>query len=128
MTKEEFADLLNGRQYREEMTSKEAQLAKDLGFFVFYGASDDLLEVRGLEEDEYGAMDGTTVFINPDLTITEKSKDPRSIFITAHWAPKDIDASWYISSQIGGASFDIMEDDELYCRGIVIHKSDLDWN
>lgn len=125
MTKEEFANLINGRQYRNELTKEESELAKELGFFIFYGASDDLLEVRGLEEDEYGAWEGCTVYINPDKTITKVPEDPRSVKIQAHWSPEDIDTSWVITASCESSQFDINEDDELYCRGIVIDSKDI---
>lgn len=124
MTKEEFAALLNGRQYREEMTKEEEKLAKELGFLVFFGASDDLLEVRGLVEDEYGAYNGTTVCINPDGTITKAPNDSRSAIVRADWSPKGLDVSWLISCATS-STFNIMEDDDLYCIGVVVDINEL---
>jgi hypothetical protein len=46
MTKEAFAELLNGRQYRAELSSEEEQLAMENKLVIVFGASDDLLELR----------------------------------------------------------------------------------
>ena len=56
MTKEEFAKMLDGRQYREEMTSNEEKLAESHVLLVCFGASDDLLELRGIIYDEFDAF------------------------------------------------------------------------
>lgn len=58
ITKEQFAELLNGNEYRDEMTKEQECIAKENNLLVVFGASDDLLEVRGAISDEYGAYDG----------------------------------------------------------------------
>ena len=47
MTKEQLAELLNGNEYRDEMTKEQEQAAKQNNLLVLFGASDDLLEMRG---------------------------------------------------------------------------------
>ena len=58
MTKEQLAELLNGNEYRDEMTKEQEQAAKENNLLVLFGASDDLLEMRGAIYDEAGAYDG----------------------------------------------------------------------
>lgn len=58
MTKEQLAELLNGNEYRDEMTKEQEQAAKQNNLLVLFGASDDLLEMRGAIRDEVGAYDG----------------------------------------------------------------------
>jgi hypothetical protein len=45
--------------------------------------------------------------------------------IKAIWAPKDdnekVFASWLIETEIPHENFNIMEDGELFCRGVVFH-------
>jgi hypothetical protein len=45
--------------------------------------------------------------------------------IKAVWDPEDIDASWKIETEIPHETFDIMEDGELFCRGVVFHVDDV---
>ena len=145
MKKEQFAELLNGRQYRSEITKDEEKQAKENGLLVCFGASDDLLEFRGFINDEISAWEGTTALIvkkkgdvidvidegtlkEINSYLNEEGFDELNIpkiKIQAEWCPSDLDCSWRINSEIPFSSFDIMEDDELYCRGIVIEKWDI---
>ena len=55
MTLYEFANGLNGRSYDSEiMTTFEEKRAKELGFVVVFGYSDDNAEFRGAYEEEKG--------------------------------------------------------------------------
>lgn len=47
MTKEQMAALLNGREYGDEITRAEHQIARASGLVVVFGYSDDNMEVRG---------------------------------------------------------------------------------
>ena len=42
MTAKELAELLNGREYGNEITSDEEKLAKESGLVVVFGYSDDM--------------------------------------------------------------------------------------
>lgn len=134
MTIKEWAQLLNGREYTHEMNSMEERQAKEDQVVIVFGASDDLLEFRGFIDDEFGAWNGTTVKITCDASIFDEDMN-RETFqynkdqinsmpeIQSVWCPKDengkIWASWEIISSIPHETFDIMEDDEIFCRGIV---------
>lgn len=119
ITKDELAARLNGRRYRDELTPKDISDAKESGLTIIFGASDDLTEFRGTMDEEESAWDGRKHYIKPDGKIRAKSKDGR-IEINAEWCPKDLDCSWRITASVPFAPFDILEDDELYCRGCVI--------
>jgi hypothetical protein len=130
LSKEEFAKLIDGNQYRNEHTREQAKLAKDNGLVIVYGASDDLVEFEGVICDEIGSYEkGITLKITKKLNIKETKKDHKNN-IHAFWCPKndegEIIASWVISSNIPHATFKVMEDDELYCIGIVFSIFDLD--
>ena len=114
MTLKEFAKMLDGREYLHEITKKEEALAKELGFVVVFGYSDDNAELRGAVDDEIGCYDGG-VLEHDDL--------PGVIY--ADWCPDDIDCSWAYGTSIPHENFNIYEDGELYCVGIVcdINKS-----
>lgn len=115
MTKEEFAKLLNGRMYREEITPDEIKLAKENGLLVIYGASDDLAEVRGAYDTEIGCWEGGKL-----LELHEKF----NLAIAAVWDSPSLDCSWSYNTLVPHATFDIMDEDGLYCRGVVIDIKD----
>jgi hypothetical protein len=146
MTKESLAALLNGRAYGEEIEKAEAAQAKAAGLVVVYGASDDLLEFEGAVYDELGAWEGVTAVVFKgargwcvapnDRTALREIEDDEAMMaaitaqksgkmVTAVWAPAGLDASWLIETNLPHASFDILEDDELFCRGLVLDVKDL---
>ena len=108
MTLKEFAKMLDGRQYGQEITKEEETLAKRLGFVVVYGYSDDCAELRGAINDEIGCFGGGKL-----------EHDDLPSVIYADWAPEDIDCAWAYGTQIEHEDFCIYEDDKLYCVGIV---------
>ncbi len=57
MNAKQLAAQLNGREYGSEITKEEEAAAKKAGLVVVYGASDDLVELRGAIEEEVGAYD-----------------------------------------------------------------------
>jgi hypothetical protein len=61
--KESFAARLNGRAYQSEITRAEEAEARAAGLVVVFGASDDLIELRGAIEGEVDAYDGGEVAI-----------------------------------------------------------------
>lgn len=136
VTKEQFAKILNGRQYAEEITEQEHEIAKENGLLVAFGYSDDNLELRGILYDEYGAYEGTCRYFKLDsngkLEVIEHDHaepEPSTIpylKIEAQWIPPDLDSSWLITANVPHATFDIFEDDNLFCRGIVIQMSDIE--
>lgn len=134
MTHQEMAALLNGREYRNEMTEEEEALAKKHGLVVIFGASDDLCELRGAIYDEVGVFDGGKFYIRagkvlemPDReeadTLRKFGIEPQAlkhnaIRVIALWCKED-SYSWTYEIARQHSTFDIMEDGEKYCRGIV---------
>jgi len=138
MTKETLAALLNGREYRNEITAAEEAEAKAAGLLVIFGASDDLTELRGALHDEVGAYGGAVHRIDskgfvPDWDSVDHDDEDecaeyfarkgRGVEVEAKWA--DGDYSWVIKTAAPHATFDIVEDDEKYCRGVVIDLADI---
>lgn len=66
MNAKELAALLNGREYRKEITEEEVAQAKQSGLVVVYGASDDLMEFCGAIHDEVGCFDGWIAYLNSE--------------------------------------------------------------
>ncbi len=136
MDKQQFAELLTGRQYGDEITKDECLLAEQNGLLIAFGCSDDLLEVRGAIDDEYSAWYGTIVGFckdkdgslfpleREDIDLIKKVGIPL-LQIEACWNPSAINAPWLIKANIESSSFDIFEDDRLFCRGIVVDCNDV---
>jgi hypothetical protein len=138
MTKEQLAALLNGREYGDEITSAEEKQAQIDGLVIVFGASDDLCEFRGAIMDETGCGDGDLIRFNKagfipewdqldkedkDEVIAWLANDKTAASIIAKW---DRDGySWQYETAIPHASFEIVEGDEKYCKGIVFSLSDL---
>lgn len=135
MTKEQLAEMLNGREYLREITPDEDILAKESGLVVIFGCSDDLMELRGAIDGEFGCFDGGAACISKRGLLPEpeceecedcplrKREVENYAIITANW---DKDGySWTYSTEIPHATFIIYEDGEPYCKGIVISINDL---
>lgn len=135
MTIHEFAAMLNGREIDSEITRAEEKQAKELGYVVVYGTSDDLCELAGAIQDEAGACGGANVYIQ-GTAILERGCDCKyaetwfegqkqvALRLEVLWCPQDgSGASWgyKLHDNREVATFDIMEGDELYCRGIVFN-------
>ena len=107
MTTKEWAQRLNGREYRNELTKEEAKQAEEDGVIIALGYSDDLLELFGVINQEVSAFDGVDFGL-----------------VKAIWCPRnemgEIYTSWLIESPFPHEKFNIYEDDELYCVGAVI--------
>ena len=143
-TVKEWAELLNGREYGEEITSEEAKKAAADGVIVAFGASDDLLEFSGAIDDEYSAWegveakvyrtpDGKPELFNDDL-VDEAREDEleltnaqiaKMLIVKAVWCPPELKTSWLIETAIPHEKFDIMEEGALYCRGLVFSVNDV---
>ena len=66
MTLKEFAENLNGTEYNGYpiFSKEDIGIAKENGFVIVTGASDDLMEFEGAVEDEAGCFDGGKVYIS----------------------------------------------------------------
>jgi hypothetical protein len=146
MTKEELAEKLNGREYGQEITREEAAEASVAGLIVMFGASDDLVEINGALDEELGAHDGTKILLGDDgelvKDVDEDEGDDEVLAkydvldyvrdrasgakkVEVVWCGEKDGPSWTFETDIPHATFDIKEDDEVFCRGIVIDKRDL---
>lgn len=136
MNRGELAAMLNGREYRKEMTREEEREAMASGLVVVFGASDDLLEFRGLINDEVGAYEGACVLLTPDGLLQRECDDDncphfkhiadKAVPLEQLWcAEGDAGPSWTYKTDISHDTFTIMDDGEPYCRGIVFYLADV---
>lgn len=136
LTKEQMADRLNSREYGSEIDSDEQRIAKESGLVVIYGASDDLCEFDGAISNEGDCYNGGTFYLSRAGLLEPhdekececdhcgyKSKKAQCAKVEAVWGEDGY--SWTYRTDIPHATFDIGEDGEKYCRGIVIDIADL---
>lgn len=123
----EFAGKLNGREYRREITKQEEIEAKELGYVVVFGYSDDNIEFRGAINDEFGCYDGGIVYLDKNGIINEcecqckyyKKALENARLIEAVWCRNNKSFTWEYDTDISHATFEIYDYDDKYCLGIV---------
>lgn len=131
MTPKKLASLLNGRQIGKEITKDEEKLAFYNELVVIFGASDDLVELRGAINNEVGAYGSTMVcFLNGELLERECEDETcpheeklynKSKKVLAEFG----DEGWNFTTSIPHETFNIMEEDQIFCKGIILHLRDL---
>jgi hypothetical protein len=141
MNKEALAAILDGRQYMQEITKSEEAQAKASGLVVVFGASDDLIEFRGAIDDELGGFNEKVFCVTPRglLTTFQELKDSdasedefAAYFQDVAAGYQEIRAyfsdglfSWTFETSIPHATFNVMEDSDYFCRGIVFSLAEL---
>lgn len=136
MTAKDLAALLNGREYGSEITKAEETAAKESGLVVVLGQSDDIMEFRGAVDGEVDCYNGGIAYVDkngiyeaPDNCdecnecsfVTERRNACATI--SAIWCKNEY--PWSYHTGIPHETFEIMEDGEKYCRGIVFSLGDL---
>lgn len=128
MDLKEFAKMIDGKQYGyPQFTKEELQIAKDNGFVIVCGASDDLMEFEGAITSEGDCYDGGTVWFNKDGVIDAPAVVGDRC-IEALWCDPDAkdengrQITWTYKTDIPHETFMIYEDDEVYCQGIVFES------
>lgn len=139
MTKEMLAAQLTGIEYPvgRAITKEQISHAKAAGLVIVYGASDDLMEFEGACREEVGCYEGGTAFVDaqgvlPDRDILD-GYDELTAYLARQQPAKTIEAlwckeagySWTYKTDIPHATFEVMDDGEHYCRGIVFALADL---
>lgn len=131
LTAPQLAAILNGREYREEMTKEEEIAAKENWLVVLFWCSDDNAEFRGAIDDEIGCFNGGDFLLDSEWLLEVCEEDcihyqkavENAKKITAHW-----DSEWYswtYETNIEHSTFEIFEDGEKFCRWIVFEIADL---
>lgn len=138
----ELADQLNFSAYGFTLSALQQQFAKERGLVVVYGASDDLMEFEGAFRDEGYVINGGTVRVDAEGLLPANADDldtdeERARYYYRGGKSKSIEALWCDEVNGGGfdwayrtdiphATFEVMDGDEPYCRGIVFALADLE--
>lgn len=147
MTKEELAEKLNGMEYRHDIPKELLDKAKEHSLVIVTGHSDDLIEFEGAFRDEGDCYGGGAFYVGkegillkPDQDDFGDSEDEEDrfyadlkLYMEAKKNGRCIVAercvapgySWSYVTSIPHATFDVLEDDEKQCRGIVFSIEDI---
>ncbi|MDH1101135.1 hypothetical protein N5C37_08430 [Pseudomonas mosselii] len=137
MTKEELAAQLNGLEYPASIPGALIVAAQSAGLVILCGASDDLMEFYGARREEIGCNDGGTAFVDADGVLPDRDcldgDEEIAEYVQRQKSAKPIEAlwckedgySWTYKTDIPHATFEVAEDEEPYCRGIVFALADL---
>lgn len=126
MEARELANKLYGRAYGDSFDDVLEE-AKQSGLVIVTGASDDLMEFNGAICDEGGCFDGGRVYFDKDGV--DQEGEERANWIDARWCDgmnrDGLPATWTYETEIPCERFDIWEDGEVYCVGLVFSIEDL---
>ena len=128
--REQLAEMLDGRQYRSETNEAILDFATKNDLVIVFGASDDLIEFRGAIDEEQPAWNGDFHYFDKegdfiDYEDTESYQGEINV-IQSKWCPLELpNVSWSYSTEIPHSTFQIKEDNDVYCIGIVFSINDL---
>lgn len=121
----DMAQRLNGRAYLSEVTREDIELAKANRYVIVFGGSDDLMEVCGAIDDEFGCYNGHTFYFSlADKQILDFQKHSSDIPLIAQWCATP-EYAWTYDTTIPHETFVIVDDGELYCKGIIFDLDSL---
>lgn len=118
MTTKEFATRLNGTIYPDWLSKENKEIAKENGFIIVSGYSDDLIEIDGAIRNEMESFSSDKTFLLGEKGIT-------ACFCKKNENGKKI-AVWSFETDIPHETFNIVEQGEVYCVGLIIDKKDLE--
>lgn len=133
MTRDELCEHLDGNEIGNEIDEVTAMKAREAGFVIVFGASDDLVLLEGFIEDEAGYGTVHIDALHECLLVNEcddsdcpyfAQQKKSAVTIEALWCAEP-DICWTYETKIPHGTFETMEEGEVYCRGIVFHKSEL---
>jgi hypothetical protein len=130
-TAKELAALLDGREYRQELTEEESQQAKQLGLVVVFGRSDDTARLTGAINDDTDCYDGGDITIYKDGLLEYCADEcshyrealEKSKIILVHW--QNDYPNWMYETNMHHEKFTIIRDGQEYCDGIVFSIFDV---
>lgn len=127
----EFAESISGKEYAyPQFTKEEIETAKENGFVIVCGASDDLMEFDGAIRDEGYCFDGGEVWFSRE-SVCQEDEGRGEIYPNCINAVWDGDTEnghlvpWSYETDIPHETYIIYEDGAPYCRGIVFSIDDV---
>ena len=145
MTSKELAESLNGREYRKETTPEIIQLAKDNGLVIVYEYLHSITDFEGAISERIDSFEGGKIYFNKDgsnftdvngmafLTYHKDKDEPDANMVESVWDENEkimhegtgLYYSWTFKTEVPHETFDIFDEGDPYCRGIVLSINDL---
>lgn len=137
MNAQELAQKLNGTESPIRISKELRQQAKEAGLVIVYGASDDLMEFDGAFRDEVGCYDGGVALVDSkgvlDRSLIDSDDDEaiadfvarkkKASVIEALWCVDGY--SWTYRTNVPHETFEVVDNGDPYCRGIVFALASL---
>ena len=124
----QVASRLDGMSYRDAFPERVTKTAlKADGLIVVIGASDDIMEIHGAINDEYSGLDSHIILASGEI-IPKYDHDGKQIVagrLKPKWCKSGNPVGWSYKTDIPHATFRVLEDDEIYCIGLVIDYGEL---
>lgn len=146
-TLKEYAELLNNHNYGDNFDKDLIQEMKENGIVIAYGCSDDLFELDGALQLEYDCFsDEHFIWISEEAVFVSENEIENLLNEIDFEYPKflntikkvlNYDDKFFIKvkhpkgvqfkyeTNIPCEWFDIIEDDELYCKGFVFELNSI---
>lgn len=132
----DIAAILNKRQYGKEVTKEECAAMKLRRVIVLFGASDDNIEIDGFECEEVGAYgdDGGTIHFDQGGLVKNECEDENCPYHARRLEASGVvqvqgvygdDGVWRFKTEIPHETFEVFDDSELFCVGIVFALDDI---
>jgi len=121
---------LNGRKTGKEISMLETIELSKLGLVIAFGYGDESITFRGAINDKVGCYEGGKIFINDKKVFKEcESKCEHEVLakykiINVLWWELE-SVSWTFETDIPHESFNILDDDKVFCKGILFNIKDL---
>ena len=126
---EKIALRLDGMSYRDDLLESVTKTIKSAGLIVVVGSSDDIMEIYGAPDsfidDEYSGLDPHIILASGKI-IPEYEHDGKQVVvgrIEPEWCESGNPIGWSYKTDLPHATFRVMEDDDIYCIGMVIDYS-----
>lgn len=125
---DEVYDIMNGREYMNELTAEEEEELRKSGVVAVFGYSDDNVELRGAVNDELGTWNRIEFYMTCDGLFEPFCEQPCKLYSEAMLKAKKVtaifDHGWRFETDIPHIEFNINEDGEMFCKGIAFFLKD----
>ena len=134
-TAEEFALMLNGRKYKDEITAEEIKEASDSNLVVVMGKSDDTTVLCGAIDAQVNTTDGGEIYLTPqgvfeecpcNCIYSQRAKKNAKI-LKAIWCKGPY--VWHYEINVPHYTFEIIDNQPAenlkFCQGIIFNLKEL---
>jgi len=133
-TVSKFATLLDGNQFRRELSDKQRLKAIDFGLIVVYGTLGGKFYLDGYLSQEINSLKDKKIWFNRENEYkgkrgrdqyghTPDSKCDNYLEVRMFHYLYDCDLGFH--SDVPSQSFRILKNSKIYCMGLVMHVDDL---